>query len=87
MSVALNFDHLKSSIHEDLKRAVGLLGAEPELPVESDAWDEALGILTRVRDVSCAAQMSELHIAASLLLTHATKLRDKQLPDPQESAE
>lgn len=87
MSIALNFDHLKSSIHDDLKTAVDLLGSEPDLPVESDAWSGTLEILQRVRDVCKAAQMGDLHNVASSLVSYAEKLRDDQLPDPHESAE
>lgn len=87
MSVALNFDHLKTSLHDDLKRAVELLGTEPELPSEPEVWDEAISIITRVRDVCCAAQMSNMHDVSKLLLAYVTKLRNNQLPDPNESAE
>lgn len=87
MSIALNFDYLKSSLHDDLKQAVVILGTEPDLPVESDAWDEALEILVRVRDVCRASQMTELYDVAKLLLSHAEMLRNDQLPDPHESAE
>lgn len=87
MSVALHSDILKASIHDDLKHAVELLGREPDLPVETDAWDESIEILERVRDVCKTAQLSDLHETTSLIAAHALKLRANELPDPHESAE
>lgn len=87
MSVALNFNYLSDSLHDDLKEVVRLLGTEPDLPVTGDTWDNALNILKRVHDVCQAAQIADLLGVAKRLLSQADKLRNNQLPDPYESAE